>query len=73
MFGREESDYSTVTHRLADQIRDKHEDARDEELRIFYDKRRAKQKAIQKQCGHVTTFKDEFEDMHKGVVEITIY
>lgn len=73
MFGREISEYDVVTNRLSDQIKDKHDKVRDKELETFYDKRRKKQKAIQEQCSHVVTFKDEFEDMHKGVVEIIVY
>jgi len=73
MFGKEQSDYGVVTDRLADQIKLKHNDARDKELRIFWDKRRLKQQAIQDHCGHIVTFKDEFEDRHKGETWITEY
>lgn len=41
---------------MADVIKARHKAAMDEELRTFYDKRKKKQNALQRDCSHLQTY-----------------
>ena len=62
----ERSEFELITYKLAEEIEDKHNMLRDIELEVFYEKRRKKQEALQKDCAHLQTFSYSWTDYHKG-------
>lgn len=63
---REISEFEQITHDLADEIKEKYDIARNAEMTKLYEKRKKKQKALQKDCSHFQTFTQSWSDYHKG-------